>query len=436
MSRNISNLLKRSPYGINHTVKSNYATESRIVAKNPVVEMDGDEMTRIIWENIKEKLIFPYVKVECLYYDLGLPHRDATDDQITIDAAHAILKHNVGIKCATITPDEARVKEFKLKKMWLSPNGTIRNILGGTVFREPILCKNIPKCVPGWTNSIVIGRHAHGDQYKATDIIIDKPGKVELVYTTSEGKVQTFKVFDFKSPGVALAMYNTAESIEAFAHSSFQVALQKKWPLYLSTKNTILKKYDGRFKDIFQEVFEKSYKSKFDEAKIWYEHRLIDDMVAQALKGNGGFVWACKNYDGDVQSDIVAQGYGSLGLMTSILMCPDGKTIESEAAHGTVTRHYREHQKGNKTSTNPVASIYAWTQGLQHRAKLDVTPELARFSKSLEEACVETIESGKMTKDLAGCIHGLSNVKEGTHYQNTDDFLGFIAERLAAKLKK
>uniref|UniRef100_A0A8D8XLA9 Isocitrate dehydrogenase [NADP] n=1 Tax=Cacopsylla melanoneura TaxID=428564 RepID=A0A8D8XLA9_9HEMI len=434
MSRNLSNLLKISPYRINNSMK-NYATDSRIVAKNPVVEMDGDEMTRIIWENIKEKLIFPYVKVECLYYDLGLPYRDATDDQVTIDAAHAIKKHNVGIKCATITPDEARVKEFKLKKMWLSPNGTIRNILGGTVFREPILCKNIPKCVPGWTNSIVIGRHAHGDQYKATDLIIDKPGKVELVYTDNTGKVQTFKVFDFKTPGVALAMYNTAESIESFAHSSFQVALQKKWPLYLSTKNTILKKYDGRFKDIFQEVYEKTYKSQFEQAKIWYEHRLIDDMVAQALKGNGGFVWACKNYDGDVQSDIVAQGYGSLGLMTSILMCPDGKTIESEAAHGTVTRHYREHQKGNKTSTNPVASIYAWTQGLQHRAKLDNTPDLARFTKSLEEACVETIEGGKMTKDLAACIHGLSNVKEGTHYQNTDDFLGLIKERLDAKLK-
>ncbi|KAI5699426.1 hypothetical protein M8J75_002726 [Diaphorina citri] len=435
MSRNLSNLLKISPYRINNTVK-NYATDSRIVAKNPVVEMDGDEMTRIIWENIKEKLIFPYVKVECLYYDLGLPHRDATEDQVTVDAAVAIKKHNVGIKCATITPDEARVKEFKLKKMWLSPNGTIRNILGGTVFREPIICKNIPKIVPGWTNSIVIGRHAHGDQYKATDLIVDKPGKVELVYTDNQGKVQTFKVFEFKTPGVALAMYNTTESIESFAHSSFQVALQKKWPLYLSTKNTILKKYDGHFKDIFQEVYEKNYKSQFEQAKIWYEHRLIDDMVAQALKGNGGFVWACKNYDGDVQSDIVAQGYGSLGLMTSILMCPDGKTIESEAAHGTVTRHYREHQKGNKTSTNPVASIYAWTQGLQHRAKLDNTPDLARFSKSLEEACIETIESGKMTKDLAACIHGLANVKEGTHYQNTDDFLGYIQERLAAKLKK
>ncbi|XP_026685488.1 isocitrate dehydrogenase [NADP], mitochondrial-like isoform X2 [Diaphorina citri] len=340
MSRNLSNLLKISPYRINNTVK-NYATDSRIVAKNPVVEMDGDEMTRIIWENIKEKLIFPYVKVECLYYDLGLPHRDATEDQVTVDAAVAIKKHNVGIKCATITPDEARVKEFKLKKMWLSPNGTIRNILGGTVFREPIICKNIPKIVPGWTNSIVIGRHAHGDQYKATDLIVDKPGKVELVYTDNQGKVQTFKVFEFKTPGVALAMYNTTESIESFAHSSFQVALQKKWPLYLSTKNTILKKYDGHFKDIFQEVYEKNYKSQFEQAKIWYEHRLIDDMVAQALKGNGGFVWACKNYDGDVQSDIVAQGYGSLGLMTSILMCPDGKTIESEAAHGTVTRHYR-----------------------------------------------------------------------------------------------
>ena len=311
------------------------------MAKNPVVEMDGDEMTRIIWEKIKERLIFPYVKIEALYFDLGLPYRDQTNDQVTIDAAHAILKHNVGIKCATITPDEQRVEEFKLKKMWLSPNGTIRNILGGTVFREPILCKNIPKLVPGWVNPIIIGRHAHGDQYKATDFVVTKPGKVEMVYTPNEGKEVRYELFNYKTGGVAMGMYNTDESIKAFAHSSFQVALNKGWPLYLSTKNTILKRYDGRFKDIFQEIYEKEYKGQFEAKKIWYEHRLIDDMVAQALKSVGKFVWACKNYDGDVQSDIVAQGYGSLGMMTSVLMCPDGKTIESEAAHGTVTRHYR-----------------------------------------------------------------------------------------------
>uniref|UniRef100_A0A1B0GPW4 Isocitrate dehydrogenase [NADP] n=2 Tax=Phlebotomus papatasi TaxID=29031 RepID=A0A1B0GPW4_PHLPP len=397
--------------------------------------MDGDEMTRIIWHFIKEKLIFPYVKIECLYYDLGLPYRDQTNDQVTIDAANAILKHNVGIKCATITPDEQRVEEFKLKKMWLSPNGTIRNILGGTVFREPILCKNIPRLVPGWTQPIVIGRHAHGDQYKAKDLVITEPGRLELVFTSASGKVTTEEVFNFKAGGVALGMYNTDESIRSFAHSSFQVALQKKWPLYMSTKNTILKRYDGRFKDIFQEIFDKEYKKQFDDAKIWYEHRLIDDMVAQGLKSSGGFVWACKNYDGDVQSDVVAQGYGSLGMMTSVLMCPDGKTIESEAAHGTVTRHYRQHQKGQPTSTNPVASIFAWTRGLEHRAKLDGTPDLAKFAQSLEQACVDCIESGKMTKDLAGCIHGLPNVKEGM-YLNTEDFLAAIAEQLERTLKK
>ncbi|XP_055678499.1 isocitrate dehydrogenase [NADP], mitochondrial-like [Lutzomyia longipalpis] len=415
--------------------RRNYASGARIQAAKPVVEMDGDEMTRIIWHFIKEKLIFPYVKIECLYYDLGLPYRDQTNDQVTIDAANAILKHNVGIKCATITPDEQRVEEFKLKKMWLSPNGTIRNILGGTVFREPILCSNIPRLVPGWTKPIVIGRHAHGDQYKAKDMVITEPGRMELVFTSASGQVIKEEVFNFKAGGVAMGMYNTDESIRAFAHSSFQVALQKKWPLYMSTKNTILKRYDGRFKDIFQEIFDKEYKQKFDDAKIWYEHRLIDDMVAQGLKSSGGFVWACKNYDGDVQSDIVAQGYGSLGMMTSVLMCPDGKTIESEAAHGTVTRHYRQHQKGQPTSTNPVASIFAWTRGLEHRAKLDGTPDLAKFAKALEQSCVDCVESGKMTKDLAGCIHGLPNVKEGM-YLNTEDFLAAIAEQLEKTMKK
>ncbi|KAL5288940.1 IDH2 family protein [Megaselia abdita] len=410
------------------------ASKSRIQAKNPVVEMDGDEMTRIIWSFIKDKLIFPYVNVDCKYYDLGLPHRDATDDQVTIDAAHAILEHNVGIKCATITPDEARVEEFKLKKMWLSPNGTIRNILGGTVFREPILCKNIPKLVPGWTRPIIIGRHAHGDQYKAKDLVIDQPGKVEIVYTTTDGKVERHQVFDFKKSGVVMGMYNTDDSIASFAHSSFQVALQKKWPLYLSTKNTILKKYDGRFKDIFQEVYEKNYEDQFKSSKIWYEHRLIDDMVAQTLKSSGGFVWACKNYDGDVQSDIIAQGYGSLGLMTSVLMCPDGKTIESEAAHGTVTRHYRQHQQGKPTSTNPIASIFAWTRGLMHRAKLDNTPELQKFAETLEKACVDCVESGKMTKDLAICIYGMDKTKDNM-YLNTQDFLQAIAEDLERKMK-
>ncbi|CAL8072389.1 unnamed protein product [Orchesella dallaii] len=412
-----------------------YSTGKRIEVARPVVELDGDEMTRIIWEKIKDTLIFPYLKVDALYYDLGLPYRDQTDDQVTYDAAHAILKHNVGIKCATITPDEERVKEFNLKKMWLSPNGTIRNILGGTVFREPILCKNIPRLVPGWTQPIVIGRHAFGDQYKATDVVIDKPGKIQLVFNPANGGPPVVnEVFEFKETGgVAMAMYNTDESIIGFAHSSFQFALQKKWPLYLSTKNTILKQYDGRFKDIFQEIYEKQYRADFEKLGIWYEHRLIDDMVAQALKSTGGFVWACKNYDGDVQSDIVAQGYGSLGLMTSVLICPDGKTIESEAAHGTVTRHYRMHQKGQPTSTNPIASIFAWTQGLIHRAKLDSNPELERFSKQLEKSCVDTVENGKMTKDLVACIHGLKNVKEGM-YLNTMDFLDAIREQLDRNL--
>uniref|UniRef100_A0A2Z5RE44 Isocitrate dehydrogenase [NADP] n=1 Tax=Reticulitermes speratus TaxID=60591 RepID=A0A2Z5RE44_9NEOP len=431
--RQISSKTSNFVAAVRLSQRRNYAAQ-RVVAKNAVVEMDGDEMTRIIWARIKEKLIFPYVKIESLYYDLGLPHRDATDDQVTIDAAYAILKHNVGIKCATITPDEDRVEEFKLKKMWLSPNGTIRNILGGTVFREPIICKTIPRLVPGWTKAIIIGRHAFGDQYKATDIVVPGPGKVELVFTPQNGgEKKRMEVYDFKGPGVAIGMFNTDESIKAFAHSSLQLALHKKWPLYLSTKNTVLKKYDGRFKDIFQEIYERDYKEQFEAAKVWYEHRLIDDMVAQALKSSGGFVWACKNYDGDVQSDIVAQGYGSLGLMTSVLMCPDGITIESEAAHGTVTRHYRQHQKGLPTSTNPIASIFAWTRGLSHRAKLDDTPELDRFAVILEEACVECVDSGKMTKDLAACIHGLPNVKEGM-YLNTDDFLEAIREQLNRKL--
>lgn len=407
-----------------------YSDAKRIVVKNPVVEMDGDEMTRIIWEKIKESLIFPYLKIDCLYYDLGLPYRDQTDDQVTIDAAHAILKHSVGIKCATITPDEARVEEFKLKKMWLSPNGTIRNILGGTVFREPILCKNIPKLVPGWTEPIIIGRHAHGDQYKAQDMVITKPGKVELIFTGDDGQKQAVTVFQYKGPGIAMAMYNTDDSIIGFAHSSFQVALKQNMPLYLSTKNTIMKKYDGRFKDIFQEIYDKEYKSKFEAQKIWYEHRLIDDQVAQALKSSGGFVWACKNYDGDVQSDIVAQGYGSLGMMTSVLMCPDGKTVESEAAHGTVTRHYRMHQKGQPTSTNPIASIFAWTRGIEHRGNLDGTPDVVKFAQNLEKACIQTVESGKYTKDLAASIAGgFDKVKDGM-FLTTQDFLDAIAEQL------
>jgi len=401
-----------------------FSTDKRIKVDKPVVEMDGDEMTRIIWQMIKDKLVFPYLDLECEYYDLGLPHRDATDDQVTIDCAHATLKHNVAIKCATITPDEERVTEFNLKKMWLSPNGTIRNILGGTVFREPILCKNVPRLVPGWTQPICIGRHAHGDQYKAQDLVIPGNGTVTMIYTPADGSpAEERKIFDFKKGGgVVLGMYNTDESIEAFAHASFIQALQKKWPLYMSTKNTILKRYDGRFKDIFQEIYERDYVKQFEDAGIWYEHRLIDDMVAQALKSSGGFVWACKNYDGDVQSDIVAQGYGSLGLMTSVLVCPDGKTVESEAAHGTVTRHYRMHQKGQKTSTNPVASIYAWTRGLAHRAKLDNNPDLAKYCQALEKACVECIDNGEMTKDLAICIHGAKGVKEGM-YLNTEDFM-------------
>uniref|UniRef100_H2YL64 Isocitrate dehydrogenase [NADP] n=1 Tax=Ciona savignyi TaxID=51511 RepID=H2YL64_CIOSA len=413
-----------------------YSTDKRIQVANPVVEMDGDEMTRIIWEMIREKLILPYMKVDLKYYDLGMEYRDQTDDQVTIDSALATLKYNVAVKCATITPDEDRVVEFNLKQMWKSPNGTIRNILGGTVFREPILCKVVPRLVPGWENAIVIGRHAHGDQYKATDFVAPGPGKLELSYTPADGSAPTnMEVFDFKDGGgVGMAMYNTDASISDFAHSCMQVALQKKWPLYMSTKNTIMKKYDGRFKDIFEDIFQKHYKKDFDANGMWYEHRLIDDMVAQVLKSSGEFVWACKNYDGDVQSDILAQGFGSLGLMTSVLMCPDGKTVESEAAHGTVTRHYREHQKGNPTSTNPIASIFAWTRGLEHRGKLDGNPDLVKFCQTLEKVCVDTVNNGVMTKDLAGCIHGLKNVKLNEHYVITTDYLQAVEEGLKKAL--
>jgi len=371
------------------------------ISAGPVVDILGDEMTRIIWDIIKEKLILPFLDVELHVFDLGMENRDATDDQVTIDCAEAVKKYNVGIKCATITPDEKRVEEFKLKKMWKSPNGTLRNILGGTVFREPIICKNIPRLVTGWTAPIIIGRHAHADQYRATDFLIPGAGKLEMKWTGLDGSTIEHTVNDFKGAGVAIGMYNTDDSIKDFAHSSFQYALQREYPLYLSTKNTILKKYDGRFKDIFQDIYDNQYKPLYDAKKIWYEHRLIDDMVAYAMKSEGGFVWACKNYDGDVQSDSVAQGYGSLGMMTSVLICPDGKTVEAEAAHGTVTRHYRMHQQGKETSTNPIASIFAWTRGLEHRAKLDNNEPLKRFCHALEAVCVETIEAGFMTKDLA-----------------------------------
>ncbi|MBS1646139.1 MAG: isocitrate dehydrogenase (NADP(+)) [Bacteroidetes bacterium] len=407
---------------------------SKIKVANPVVELDGDEMTRIIWKFIKDKLILPYLDVDIKYYDLGMEHRDATNDQVTVDSAEAIKKYNVGIKCATITPDEARVKEFNLKQMWKSPNGTIRNILDGTVFREPIVCKNVPRLVPNWTAPICIGRHAFGDQYRATDFLTKGKGKLTVTFTPEDGSAPTsHEVFNFKGDGVALTMYNTDESIRGFAHSCFNTALQKKWPLYLSTKNTILKKYDGRFKDIFEEIFQAEFKTKFDAAGIVYEHRLIDDMVASALKWNGNFVWACKNYDGDVQSDTVAQGFGSLGLMTSTLVTPDGKTMEAEAAHGTVTRHYRDYQAGKATSTNPIASIFAWTRGLEFRGKLDGNKELINFCQALEHVCVETVESGKMTKDLAVCIHG-NNVKLGEHYLNTEDFLSALDTNLKKKL--
>ena len=378
---------------------------AKIKVTNPVVEMDGDEMTRIIWKYIKDKLILPYLDIDIKYFDLGIEHRDETRDQVTIDAANAVKTYGVGVKCATITPDEARVKEFNLKDMWKSPNGTIRNIIGGTIFREPIICKNVPRLVPGWTKPIVVGRHAFGDQYKATDFVVPGPGTLTMKYTPSDGGPATeYKVFDFPGGGVALGMYNLDDQIVGFARSCFNYGLSRGWNVYLSTKNTILKKYDGRFKDLFQQIFDAEFAVAFNAKAITYEHRLIDDMVASAMKWDGGFVWACKNYDGDVQSDSVAQGFGSLGLMTSVLLTPDGKTVEAEAAHGTVTRHYREHQKGKPTSTNPIASIYAWTQGLKYRGRFDRTPEVERFADALERVCVETVESGQMTKDLAVLI--------------------------------
>ncbi len=402
---------------------------SKIKVKNPIVELDGDEMTRVIWEFIKNKLILPYLDLGIEYYDLGMKSRDDTDDKITIDCANAIKKNGVGIKCATITPDEARVEEFKLKKMWRSPNGTIRNIIGGTVFREPIICKNIPKLVPSWTDPLIIGRHAFGDQYKATDFLVPGKGKLEVKWTSEDGSDEKkYEVFDFPGPGIALSMYNLDKSIEDFARSCFNYGLIKKWPVYLSTKNTILKKYDGRFKDIFQNVFEKDFKSEFEENNITYEHRLIDDMVACAMKWHGKYIWACKNYDGDVQSDTVAQGYGSLGLMTSVLLAPDGRTMEAEAAHGTVTRHFRMHQQGKETSTNPIASIFAWTRGLAHRGKLDSNNELIKFAKTLEEVCVNSVESGSMTKDLAILIG------PSTKYLTTNQFLDVIDGSLKQKL--
>jgi isocitrate dehydrogenase len=405
----------------------------KIKVLNPVVELDGDEMTRIIWKMIKEKLILPYLDIDIKYYDLGIEHRDETEDQVTVDAAYAIKKYKVGIKCATITPDESRVKEFGLKKMWKSPNGTIRNILDGTIFREPIVVKNVPRLVPQWTAPIVIGRHAFGDQYRATDFVVNGPGKLTITFTPDDGSAeQKHEVYDFEGNGVALAMYNTEVSIRGFAHSCFKMALLKKWPLYLSTKNTILKRYDGFFKDIFQEIYENVYKEQFLKEGIAYEHRLIDDMVASALKWNGNFIWACKNYDGDVQSDTIAQGFGSLGLMTSVLMTPEGDTIEAEAAHGTVTRHYREHQKGRPTSTNPIASIFAWTRGLEFRGKLDNNKALINFAHNLEKVCIDTVESGKMTKDLALSIYG-DNLKP-EHYLTTEQFMNVLSEELKEKL--
>jgi len=405
----------------------------KIRVSNPVVELDGDEMTRIIWRFIKDKLILPYIDIDIRYYDLGIEHRDETNDQVTVDAANAIRQFGVGIKCATITPDEERVKEFGLKQMWKSPNGTIRNILDGTVFREPIVIRNIPRLVTTWDRPIIVGRHAFGDQYRATDFVVPGKGRLTVRFEGEDGQVIEHEVFNFKGGGVAMAMYNTDESIRGFARSCMNMALQKGWPLYLSTKNTILKKYDGRFKDIFQEVFDAEFKTAFQTAGVTYEHRLIDDMVASAMKWNGGFIWACKNYDGDVQSDSVAQGYGSLGLMTSVLVTPDGKTMEAEAAHGTVTRHFREHQKGRPTSTNPIASIFAWTRGLAFRGKLDGNQPLIDFADALEAVCIETVESGKMTKDLAVCIHG-NKVSHGEHYLNTEEFLDAIDANLKARL--
>jgi isocitrate dehydrogenase len=401
---------------------------NKIKVANPVVDLDGDEMTRIIWQMIKDFLITPYLDLEIEYYDLSIENRDATDDQVTIDAAKAIQKHGVGIKCATITPDEARVEEFKLKKMWKSPNGTIRNILGGVVFREPIICSNVPRLVPGWTKPIIIGRHAFADQYKATDFKVPGPGKLTIKFVGEDGQVIEHEVFDYPSAGVAMAMYNLDDSIRDFAHASFAFGLAREYPVYLSTKNTIMKAYDGRFKDIFQEVFDADYAAKFKELGLTYEHRLIDDMVASAMKWSGGFVWACKNYDGDVQSDTVAQGFGSLGLMTSVLMTPDGKVLESEAAHGTVTRHYRQHQRGEQTSTNSIASIYAWTRGLAHRAKLDGNDELMKFALKMEEVVVATVESGFMTKDLALLVG------DEQSWLSTEGFLKKVAENLEAAM--
>ena len=402
---------------------------AKIPVKNPVVELDGDEMTRIMWGFIKDRLILPYLDVELEYYDLGMEHRDATDDQVTIDAANAIKRHGVGVKCATITPDEARVEEFNLKKMWRSPNGTIRNILGGTVFREPIICSNIPRIIPNWEQPIVIGRHAHADQYRAQDFLVPGPGKLKMTFTPADGGAPVeYEVNDFDGPGIGMGMYNTDESIYGFARACFNYAVQRNYPLYLSTKNTILKAYDGRFKDVFEEVYQSEFKGTFDAAGLTYEHRLIDDLVAQVLKWNGGIVWAAKNYDGDVQSDIVAQGYGSLGMMSSVLMTPDGSTVEAEAAHGTVTRHYRQHQAGQETSTNPVASIFAWTRGLQHRAKLDDNGDLAAFATSLEEVCVEAIEAGKMTKDLAILVG------PDQPWLTTQQFLSALDEDLQKKM--
>ncbi|MDW5324485.1 NADP-dependent isocitrate dehydrogenase [Plantactinospora sp. KLBMP9567] len=402
---------------------------AKIKVTNPVVELDGDEMTRIIWKQIREQLILPYLDVDLHYYDLSIQYRDETDDQVTVDAANAIKQHGVGVKCATITPDEARVEEFGLKKMWRSPNGTIRNILGGVVFREPIIMSNVPRLVPGWTKPIIIGRHAHGDQYKATDFVVPGPGTVTITYTPTDGGAPVeMEVANFPGGGVTMGMYNFDDSIRDFARASFRYGLDRGYPVYLSTKNTILKAYDGRFKDIFAEVFEAEFKSEFDAAGISYEHRLIDDMVAAALKWEGGFVWACKNYDGDVQSDTVAQGFGSLGLMTSVLMTPDGRTVEAEAAHGTVTRHYRQWQKGEKTSTNPIASIFAWTRGLAHRGKLDSTPEVTRFAETLEQVCVQTVEGGQMTKDLALLI------SRDAPWLTTDEFMAALDNNLARKL--
>lgn len=403
--------------------------KAKIKVKNPVVEMDGDEMTRVIWKFIKEKLILPYLDVDLKYFDLGIEHRDATNDQVTVDAANATKQYGVAVKCATITPDEARVKEFNLKEMWRSPNGTIRNIVGGTIFREPIICKNVPRLVPGWTKPIVIGRHAYGDQYRATDFLVPGAGTLTMTFTPKDGGAPiTHKVMDFPAAGVAMGMYNLDEQISGFARSCFNYGLNRGWPVYLSTKNTILKRYDGRFKDLFQKIFDEEFADKFKAKNITYEHRLIDDMVAAALKWEGGFVWACKNYDGDVQSDTVAQGFGSLGLMTSVLLTPDGKTVEAEAAHGTVTRHYREHQKGRPTSTNPIASIFAWTQGLKYRGQFDATPEVVRFAEALEKTCVETVEAGKMTKDLAILVG------PNTPWLTTEQFLDTLDMALNVKM--